>query len=88
MPPRNTLAWEICELCGRHIPTIECTIGDKKVKLCSFCLFLYRDLCKELKSKISKETSFMPNEELIESISKKNYITKKKSSKRRASKYY
>ncbi|MCE4627798.1 MAG: hypothetical protein F7C34_01425 [Desulfurococcales archaeon] len=35
--PRNTLAWERCDNCGRRAATSPCMVGGRKYNLCPYC---------------------------------------------------
>ena len=35
--PRNTLAWERCDSCGRRAATSPCMIGGRRYNLCPYC---------------------------------------------------
>ncbi len=82
MPPRNTLAWNVCEICKRHVPTFECRINNKKVKICPYCMLLFKNLCIDYnRESLDREIILSPNEELIETLSKKNSRTIKRKRK-------
>ncbi len=83
MPPRNTLAWEVCEICGRHSPTTKCSINGRRLKLCIFCFALFGNKCGEKATK----TALSPNEKVIENITKEVISTRRTKGRKRTRRY-
>jgi hypothetical protein len=48
VPPRITLAWSRCEICGRHAPVWQCRIGSRRVNACLHCIVTLRLRCAGL----------------------------------------
>jgi ribosome-binding protein aMBF1 (putative translation factor) len=35
-----TIYWTRCSICGKHKPTLQCTINGRKINVCASCYFL------------------------------------------------
>lgn len=71
MPPRTTLAWSRCALCGRHAPTWRCRVGGSYVDVCLFCAYTLRLKCEGLTLAVRPsltKTSLEPDESLLEKL--------------------
>jgi ribosome-binding protein aMBF1 (putative translation factor) len=71
VPPRVTLAWNRCALCGRHAPTWRCRVGGRYVDVCLFCAYTLRLKCEGLTLAVSPSptrTSLEPDEALLKKL--------------------
>ncbi|MEB2836281.1 MAG: hypothetical protein GSR80_000303 [Desulfurococcales archaeon] len=74
MPPRITLAWSRCPICGRHAPVWHCRAGGRVVEACMFCAYTLGLSCEGLRVPsrpygVRGRPSLEPDESLLEELS-------------------
>ncbi len=74
MPPRVTLAWSRCQLCGRHAPVWRCRVEGRVVEACMFCAYTLGLSCDGLRVPSPPRgargrPSLEPDESLLEELS-------------------
>ena len=74
MPPRITLAWSRCPICGRHAPVWRCRVGGRIVEACMFCAYTLGLSCDSLRVPgrsrgVRGRPSLEPDESLLEELS-------------------
>ncbi|MEB3816898.1 MAG: hypothetical protein LRS46_03040 [Desulfurococcales archaeon] len=76
MPPRITLGWDRCDLCGRHAPTWKCRVGGKTLNICLFCAYTLSASCESLTLELPRRAPgpekpvLEPDERVLEKYSK------------------
>ncbi|MEB3852024.1 MAG: hypothetical protein LRS49_05570 [Desulfurococcales archaeon] len=75
MPPRVTLAWSRCSICGRHAPTWRCKLpSGGYAEACLFCIHTLRLPCRSIGAPPrgaqagQAAPSLEPDEALLETI--------------------
>jgi hypothetical protein len=87
---RDTLAWEVCDICHRRLPTTLCKLNGRVIRVCQECLLTLQEelSCSQQGGQIPRRPKELEvNERLLSSLeegSKERKHTTRRTSRSRS----
>ncbi|ADL18846.1 hypothetical protein ASAC_0439 [Acidilobus saccharovorans 345-15] len=85
---RDTLSWEVCDICERRVPTRLCRVDSRVLRVCDECLITLQGLlsCGSVGGATAarKPRELSVNEELLSSLKESHGKEERKYTRRRA----